>query len=698
MSRHRAAVVLALLGSLSAQATFVPDAAIRLRVDGLPELFAALPGTHLGRLIADPVAQAALQKGREQYQTMVRRRHALLGPVQPLLAEQGWWLQQAIAEQEAFRLWHETDWQDLRSIELVQLQKPPGDHGSYQPPRNALSFHCTPRAEGRLTARFERIAQELRQNPHWRPADDEKIGGVPGHVLLAPPPADPGAASEPPFPAGLWLLHLPGQFVLGGGPPAAGTLVTAPAPKPAGASATFDVQAMLQNGAGADTPIDPVAAAIGLGEVLRLDWTLRIAGELLLDELAIVSKQPPTGLIGALLTGTAELPAQALPKGALLQLRVATDPARLADFLAAIELGLPPEPLARLLPNLTGGIAFGVATSAAGAIPRLFATLGLRDADDVATILDQLVPAELRGRNVTYAGVRCTTLRIPDAPAGLQPAFAVHDGRLWIAETGRSLRDLLAAQTDGAAAMDVGDAPLPPGDGDPLPTFDLRFDEALIYRTLYDVWLPLYALSVAAMPQMQPLVERADLPTPDDVAAHLGRTRGVLRRRGDHLVVQHLGRLGGPVSCGYAMTWGPMASASIREPALDGALLGAVASGQLAAAWAALSKWRDQHGSFPPDLGALVKAGLLQTEQLLLPGDLDPDVLRLDANRVVKSSYRYFQNPVEVPAAEGSGSMLLIGIEVARSFYCPRPMLADDGTQPQVWGDTANKPIAEFGK
>lgn len=695
MFRH--VVALALLGPLPAQtgATFVPEASIRLRVDGLDELFAALPATHVGRLLGEPVAQAALQRGLARYRDQVRRRNALLAPIRPALATQLVWLQRSIAEKEAWRFWQEVAWPDLRSVELAFTIHA----GPSQPERHVLSFTCTPRAEGRLTAGFERLASELRQSGVWRPADDEKIAGVPGHVLRGPPSALREFDREPPDPGSLWLLHTPGQFALASGEPAPGSLVAQPTPKPAGASLEFDVPALLQVSAGDDGAVDPVAKALGLDVIRRIGWSARIAGELLLDEVEIASLQAPAGLIGSILTGTADLPAQALPKGALLQLRVAADLGHLLPILDALSLQLPPEVVARVLPHLTGGIALGVAAPATGGlIPRLYATLGLRSADAVASALAELVPATLLGRPVTFSGVRCTTLKLPNVPAGLQPAFAVHGDRLWIAETPRSLRDLLAAQADGAAAMDVSDAPLPPGDGEPLPTFDLRFDESAIYRTFYDVWLPLYAMTTATQPGLQALLERADLPTPDEAALHLGRTRGVLRRRADHHVVQHLGRLGGPLLCGCAMTWGPMASASLAEPWLYESMRQALARMQLEAAWTALSKWKDQHGSFPPDLGALVKVGMLQPEQLLVPEDPAPDVLKLDDGRIVRSSYRYFRDPVAVHAAEGSGRILLIGIEVMHTPYFQRPMLADDGTLPQVWGNTGTKPIAEFGK
>ena len=675
----------ALLGLLPAQgSTFVPTAAVRLRVDGLAELFTALPGTHVGRLLATADAQAALNRGLEQYRSLVRRRHALLAPLRPHLAEQNGWLQQVVAEEEVWRLWHATEWSDLRTIEYSFTPE--------RPPRTVLSFTCTPRAEGRLVAQFERIASELRQSPAWRAVGDEKIGGLPGHVLQGPEPTEEGYGG----PAGLWLLHTPGQFVVGGGTPATGELVQPPAAPTPGVTIDFDIPALLQAD---DTggAVDPIAMALGLPSVPRIEWSARIAGELLLDELVIHGARPE-GLIGAALRGTAALPAQALPTGALLQLRIAMDLEQLPPVFEALGMAMPAELWAQLLPECTGGIALAVAAPATGGvIPRLFATIGLRSPDSAAKKLAELVPPSMRGRDVTYGGVRCTTLKLADVPAGLQPAFAVHDGRLWLAENPRSLRDLLTAQAGGAVAMDVGDAPLPPGSGEPLPTFDLRFDEGAIYRAYYDVWLPLYSLMAATQPGLQALLERADLPTPDEASPHLGRTRGVLRRRGDHHVVQHLGRLGGPVLCGYALLWGPMASASIAQPWLHESLCEALAQVQLNDAWTALAKWRDQHGSFPPDLGTLVKAGLLQPDQLLVPGDPAPDVQPLTDGRQVRSSYRYFPQTVAVNAAEGSGRMLLIAIEPSRGFG-RRAMLADDGSLPQVWGDSGTQPIDQFGK
>src|SRR5262249_54851509 len=157
--------------------------------------------------------------------------------------------------------------------------------------------------------------------------------------------------------------------------------------------------------------------------------------------------------------------------------------------------------------------------------------------------LDELL-AKLPGesvtrKEVTYEGTSCTVLTISGAPAAFRPTYCTIDGVLHVAESALSMRAFLKARAGGGGAMAIGDAPVPAGDGDLLPTFDVRCDEQALYRAFHAVWLPLVKL--IPFDDDMPLLRPDEMPAPDAVLPLLSRSRGVLRRQGKTYRLQQQG-------------------------------------------------------------------------------------------------------------------------------------------------------------
>ncbi|HEU4419577.1 MAG TPA: hypothetical protein VFT55_11605, partial [Planctomycetota bacterium] len=408
------------------------------------------------------------------------------------------------------------------------------------------------------------------------------------------------------------------------------------------------------------------------------------------------------GLVGALLAGKAALPAQPLPAAALAQLRCGVDLPMLFESARTAGLDeLAPEQLAKLVRSaLTGGIAIGVCAPApGGVIPRLYVSLDIAD-DKAAGELLAFVAQGRKTKEVTYEDVPCTVLELPDAPPALQPTWCRVGDVLHIAESPLSMRAFLKARAQGGDkggdAMDVGDAPLPQGTGEVLPGFDVRCDEQQLYATFHKVWLPLLKL-VADRGEAKPLVGEEEMPSPDAVLPHLGKSRGVLRRDGKVFRLQQLGALGGVEAAAVAMTWGPFLSGLFHSDWSLEQVESAIGKHQLQGVWAALETFQEENKRWPNDLAELFADKKVPVDALLMPGDQKAEAVALPAGdaRTVKTSFRYFKGGVDVNVNGNQQKMLLIAITPRRYG---RPMLGVDGSIPEVWGEDSTRAIATFGK
>lgn len=380
--------------------------------------------------------------------------------------------------------------------------------------------------------------------------------------------------------------------------------------------------------------------------------------------------------------------AQALPKGAILQLRADLQIVKLATMASDL-FGQQAMLLATAAPLLDGRLAIGLTAPARGGfIPRIYLTFGVSKPKELDGFLDGLVGTAVESRKVTYSGIQCTMLPILGLMQGIQPTFCRIDNQLHVAESPLSMRAFLKAQAGGATAMPIGETVSPKLlAGKALAGADLRCDLAQLYRTLYDVWLPVYQLTEGLS------IDFDDLPDPDDVDEHLGTLHGVIGRDGDRLTVRHVGPVGGPLMGAYLILGGTMLSSAMQPSA--GILRSELAKQKLTKAWQILQDFEQRHQRRPRDLAELFLAGALPDDALLMPGDDAPELLELPGKRTVSVSFRYFPKSVSVRVFSGNSEVLFIEC-VGRGTS--RYVLDDMGRARRLWGEDARTSIDSFGR
>ena len=449
-----------------------------------------------------------------------------------------------------------------------------------------------------------------------------------------------------------WLLHLPGQFAIGTGPPAqSGGCKPARAVAP-GVSLEIDIRAYLefmQQFTG-DMGMAPVMQALGIDQIGMFAWRLFPAGELLQDDLSLELKGPVGGMLGALLEGMAPLPDQPLPDGAMLQLRCAFDVALLARAVDQLletnqmptlaGLGLVED----LRKAWSGGVSLAIVRPAQGAfVPRLYASFGIVDQEALDRLLARLhAHPGLETKDITYEGTPSVQLRLDGMPSALQPSYCVKDGTIHFAESGLSLRALL--KSPGPPNLDVGKAPRPGGSGPLQPAFEVRFDGAAIHAAIHEVWMPLAAKVELLDTGTRSLVPTAEMPDPEVVTPHLRRGRGVLRRTDDRLVLSMSGTAGGPELHALLVAFGPFLSAGMTSSwdwASD-SLACELARTQIVQVHAAIAAFEKRAGKRPASLGELLAAGDLKDASLLLvEDDESAEPVVHEGKQLGKSSFRY---------------------------------------------------------
>lgn len=707
VSSHRAARLVLCLWSVSSAVAqeslqFVPKSPmVQMGISDLPALHAALPGTLLGRLVAEGDVVAAIEVGRRHQRELVERWLKLVEVAaalpEPVALDGTDLVERAVLE---------TPLADLTGITMYAAL-PPGDGRAI--PMEIVEIGVRPANEGKHTRRFEDVAAAMAKASGFKRAAEQNVFGVPGHVF-----EQEGEGEMAQFgyivPRGAWLVHLPGRFLGGTGKPAdAGRGVSAPAPAPGFKLAIDPAGYVRMMSAGGDEKVDKAMAAFGLDNVKSVEFTLRFDGELVREDVAIAVTGKPKGLLGALVDGMAPLVDQPLPEGGLLQVRFAADVERLCkagDEL--LELADLPTIAARGLRDdlrraWTGGIAISVCSPAtAGVVPRLYLSFGIADEAAARRVLDKLLPGERVPRHdVDIDGIACTQLELDGAPPAFQPAWCFGGGALTFAECGASLRAQIRAAKDGAPkALDTGAAPVPEGKGARLPSVDVRFDGAAIYTAVMKTWRPLWDVMMAAeRPDfaMSPWVSADDMPDVETVTAHLRPGRGVLRRSPDGLVLSMSSTAGGPEACGLLAAWptmfsGPMSSAwSYRLRSLSRR----IGHAGLDKAKAAVDAFTKRTGAPPATLGELVAAGDLKGEDLLIPGDALAENIEHQGKVVGRSSFRWFSKGVEFDAQGQKVSARLVEIQ---PWSYERLCLDDQGDVHECWGDDASLPIQEVSK
>ncbi len=690
---HRALIVTALLASLvpaqNGAPTFLPKPhLLRLCAEDVPKLLTLLPQTTVGKLLAEPEVAAAFASGLANYRALAADRDALFAHVQTTPMELDAWLLAMLPSTIGMNALRELELADMQRLEFSGLL--PEDGESPGMPRMTLTMACKPRAEGRWTAIFDAHARRIAGSAIWQTDPEAKFAGFPAVAFHA---ANSDNEQDPD--AGGWSVHLPGTFAIGTTTPdRCGTHGDAPNRPDAQILGELDsgaYVAMFQRLMGA---APPEFRALGLDGLKQLRWRLRFVGSQILDEFEVELGDEPSGVIGALLTGKAKLPPQALPAGALAQLRCTIDVGLLVTALEGVIGNELPEAITKVARKaLTGGLALGVSAPAKGSLnPRIYLSLGIADEAAFDSLLAML-PKDIAQKQVTYEGTPCTVLTIEGMPSVFQPAFYRRDGLLHVAMSGLSLRAFVKAQSADVVAMDVGDAPVPEGLGELLPNVDVRWDERALYETYHQIWLPLLKLAPDLGKVMLPIDA---MPSPEAVASFLGKGRGVLRRHDKTFTLQQLGGLGGVELAAIAMTWGPVLSGLFHADHMHEELQRQFAMHQLTAVWPAFEAFHKANQRWPKDLGELLIAQKLPADALYIPGSAMTDEVPMPAGMAPgRSSYRYFPQPLALTVNGVDVRVLLIALAPQRYN---RPMLAELGMIPDCYGEQSTQPIDKFGK
>ncbi len=699
MKRSYLATLTLSLSLLPAQGpAFVPkhQPLISIRADQVPTILKQWPETALGRLLADEDALHAAELGKRYTYNMIRRQHALTlaagaielpGDMQPHLAS-------SIYRVQEFEIWRmlEQPAQEVQSVELTLHADP--ELGTRAYPRILRTMSCQPRFEGRWTQQFDDEAQARTKSRLFEPVEDAKIDGFPSYAFAVPERELANGRSM--IAPQQWMLHLPGRFIYGCGiPEELGKIDAGPVRTDAEICLEMDLETFVEMFQKTGRGIPRDFQALGFDKLKRLKWSGHFAGELLVDVLDIELNGEPSGLVAAVLQSKAQPPAQELPKGALVQLRAAVDLETALTELAHIDndFELPVGITKQVLAAFDGGFAIACcAPQLGGLIPRLFATVNIKDGKALDGLLAMLVSDELPVKKVKFGDVEVTTLKIPGAPQGLQPAWCRVGDKLHIAESARSMRSFLKAQKGDAVAMDVDEMEAPAGAGELLTNIDLRYDGAAIYESFYELWLPLFEISGAS--DLPAPVRRRDLPEPDIVAEFLGKGRGVLRRDGDRYSLIQQSATGGLETTALLFTWSTMLSQQMTDWTIEQYSL-MVARTKLEKVYEKLERFKNREQRWPKDLAELYTAEQLPDDALLMPADDLAEQVTLQGGRVVRSSFRYFPAPVQINGLRGAQEMLLIEVRPHRSN---RAILDVSGTMPDWYGSESRWPIDQFGK
>lgn len=664
---------------------------VAIRAEGVEQLLKQWPTTRIGKLLADEDVVDACDAVRNHVKNYLARRDAVLATFHEmgLTGDMQPWEIASIYNAGDTDVWQLFRFpvDEVKRAE-IKIMAPQG--AGFAAPTFITTLACTPRFEGRWTQAFEQHARQRRKSKFYTEVPDAKMGGFPAYVFKAPE-----GGSDDQFldtsSLGRWMLHLPGTFLYGS---TNGYDFGAATPKrDPEVAMEINVESYLKMFQGMGAPIPRQFKAFGFTELKTLKWSGRFVDELIQDELSAELSGDPNGIVGALLTGQAKLPAQALPKGAIAQLRSSVNLEKLTDLVALATTGMDmPEDLVKdVLKAFDGGAALSCCSPApGGVIPRIYLTLNVNDGAALDRLFAKLLRKSMPTKKVTYGGVECTIIKIPDVPNGIQPAFCHVDGKLHIAESGRSLRTFLKAQEGEAVAMEVGDAPTPAGQGEVLSSFDFRFDEAELYESFYLHWLPLWEISGLARSAS---LLRRDMPEPDVVNEYLGKTRGVLRKNGNRYTIAMLGTLGGPEAAATAMTWGPMISSGITDYQTE-QLTRRIAIDKLEAVHDAIEKFTKREKRRPKDLAELFTGMNLKDDALWLPGDDMAEAIKLADGTEVKSSFRYFPKGTTFETMTGEDGQTIL-VEIRPHTY-DRVIMTKTGKIPNAYGPDSQKPIDQF--
>jgi len=654
-----------------------------VRGDNLPELLEQLRTTPLGRLCTEGSGRHVLERITAHGRKRADRRTELLG----VAADLGIMLPQHVIQ----NLYGTPDMSRLVANALTEFDScelqsgfaPTEQQDVFPRPRFAMVLRCRPPFEGRWTQAFEQEAALMRKAPWFEERQGAKVARHPAYAFrqMLPEEPDPDmAAIYEVERVETWMLHLPQTFLFANGTPPDREAVeglTQGGSEPE-LSMSFFPQTFVELFEAAGGP-PAESVLLGYDELKEFTWRGGVVDGRIQDELILDMESPRTGLVGALVGGKAEPPAQPLPDGAIFQVRAAADVEQVMELVTGVAGDGVPEEVPDLLQEaLDGGFALGVCAPApGGVVPRVFLSLGIADPEPWEEFVAKLAATGVRSKDATYEDVPCKVLELPDAPQGIQPAWCRIDGRIHVAESARSLRAFLKARNANAdaVAMDVGDVLPPSGPGARVETFDMRLDEVELYRAYRDIWLPLYEMAVTA----PTAVRGNDLPEVDEFAEFAGRSRGALFRDGNRLHLRHEGALGSPWLAALMLTWGPILSGLEGADYTTDEVAAAIGAHRLEQVWPAFEAFQQREGRWPRDLGELFTAHELADDALLIPGDEGAETIELAGGRTIRTSFRYYPEPAVFDSwSAGQNGVRVLLVELVERGW-ERKALSVDG-------------------
>ncbi len=288
-------------------------------------------------------------------------------------------------------------------------------------------------------------------------------------------------------------------------------------------------------------------------------------------------------------------------------------------------------------------------------IPRMVFAFGIADEEAyreaLADVKDRM---EGIGFDETeYKGVRITTIKIPNNPSPVVPAFAVVDGALVLSDSPATLRSLVSAKADGAESR----GPVSPEDR--RDALICRYDSREIFKLMYEKMLPLVQLGLGQLQRStgmtsQPLLNLAELPQSTLIAKYLGEGSARITWTDKGLEMTAASPLGDPLTALIASITVPLGPL-FTGMSLDEARATweeRVCRARVEKIYAAIHLHRGTFGAgkrYPDTLGELVTRGLIEDEDMfLVPSDKDPTAIEYETEfgdiEEIAVSYNYLPN------------------------------------------------------
>lgn len=288
-------------------------------------------------------------------------------------------------------------------------------------------------------------------------------------------------------------------------------------------------------------------------------------------------------------------------------------------------------------------------------IPRMVFAFGIADEEAYREALAE-VKERMEGigfDEVEYKEVRITTVKIPNNPSPIVPAFAVVDGALVISDSPATLRSLVSAKSDGTESR----GPVSPEDR--RDALVCRYDSKEIFKLMYEKALPLVQLGLGQLQRStgmtsQPLLNLAELPQSTLIAKYLGEGSARITWTGNGLEMTAASPLGDPLAALMASIIVPL-TPLFTGMSLDetrGMWEERVCRARVEKIYEAIVLHRGTFGAgkrYPDSLGELVTRGLIEDDDMfLVPSDKDPTTIEYETEfgdiEEISVSYNYLPN------------------------------------------------------